>query len=254
MKEKLLFITKRIVAIVLALVLWHVLAVNIHQKILLVTPLAVIQRLTTIWKLTDFWTYIWFTFYHIAGGFLLGLIFGIVLAVLSYKVPLFETLLWPYMETVKAVPVASFVVICLIWLTSDNLSTFISFLIVVPVIYQNVLTGLRQDNKKLEQMAKLFRLSFFRKMKYIIIPKVRPFLISACEVTLGMAWKAGVAAEIIGTPGGSIGKQIFISKMYLDTDDLLAWTVIIVLISIISEKIFMKMLKMILSFAGRYDE
>ena len=237
---------KKLGAVLLALLVWQIAAMNIHQNILLVTPVAVTRRLFTIWQVQGFASSIWFTFYHIAGGFLLGTGLGIVLAALAAKLPAVETLLWPWMITIKSVPVASFVVICLIWLSSRNLSVFISFLIVLPVIYQNVLVGLRSVDPKMEEMAQVFRLPWYRKLKYITIPQLTPFLVSACSVTTGMAWKAGVAAEIIGTPNGSIGKMLYLAKIYLDTADLLAWTVIIVVISVVSEKLFMWGLKKVL--------
>jgi NitT/TauT family transport system permease protein len=237
---------KKVGAVLLALLIWQIAAMKIHQKILLVTPVAVLARLFTIWQVQGFASSIWFTFYHIAGGFLLGSMLGILLAALAAKFPAVETLLWPWMVTIRSVPVASFVVICLIWLSARNLSVFISFLIVLPVIYQNVLTGLRTADQNMEEMAQVFRMPWYRKLRYITIPQLAPYLLSACSVTTGMAWKAGVAAEIIGTPDGSIGKMLYLSKIYLDTDDLLAWTVIIVIISVSSEKLFMWGLKKIL--------
>ncbi len=237
---------KKIGAVILALVIWQIAAMEIHQKILLVTPVAVVKRLFTIWQVQGFASSIWFTFYHIAGGFLLGTVLGILLAAVAAKISIVETLLWPWMTTIKSVPVASFVVICLIWLSARNLSVFISFLIVLPVIYQNVLSGLRAADPGMEEMARVFRMRWYRKLRYITIPQLKPFLLSACSVTTGMAWKAGVAAEIIGTPNGSIGKMLYLAKIYLDTDDLLAWTVIIVVISVLSEKLFMCALKRIL--------
>jgi NitT/TauT family transport system permease protein len=237
---------KKAGAVLLALLIWQIAAMKIHQKILLVTPVAVLTRLLTIWQVQGFASSIWFTFYHIAGGFLLGSTLGILLAALAAKSPAVETLLWPWMVTIRSVPVASFVVICLIWLSARNLSVFISFLIVLPVIYQNVLTGLRAVDQNMEEMAQVFRMPWYRKLRYITIPQLAPYLLSACSVTTGMAWKAGVAAEIIGTPDGSIGKMLYLSKIYLDTDDLLAWTVIIVIISVSSEKLFMWGLKKVL--------
>ena len=112
-------------AALLALTFWEIAALLIHQRILLVTPVAVARRLCTIWRVEGFARAIWFSFYHIAGGFLLGLILGCLLAYLAAKHPVVETLLWPWMAMIKSVPVASFVVICLIWLSARNLSVFI---------------------------------------------------------------------------------------------------------------------------------
>ena len=246
-------VLKKVGAALLALTFWEIAALLIHQRILLVTPVAVARRLCTIWRVEGFARAIWFSFYHIAGGFLLGLILGCLLAYLA-KHPVVETLLWPWMATIKSVPVASFVVICLIWLSARNLSVFISFLIVIPIIYQNVLEGLRAENREMQEVATVFQLPWRKRFRYIELPKLRPFLLSACRVTTGMAWKAGIAAEIIGVPNGSIGKMLYTAKIYLDTDDLLAWTVIIVVISVVAEKVFLAGLSRLLNPCSRFME
>lgn len=247
-------VLKKVGAALLALTFWEIAALLIHQRILLVTPVAVARRLCTIWRVEGFAREIWFSFYHIAGGFLLGLILGCLLAYLAAKHPVVETLLWPWMAMIKSVPVASFVVICLIWLSARNLSVFISFLIVIPIIYQNVLEGLRAENREMQEVATVFQLPWRKRFRYIELPKIRPFLLSACRVTTGMAWKAGIAAEIIGVPNGSIGKMLYTAKIYLDTDDLLAWTVIIVVISVVAEKVFLAGLSRLLNPCSRFME
>lgn len=247
-------VLKKVGAALLALTFWEIAALLIHQRILLVTPVAVARRLCTIWRVEGFARAIWFSFYHIAGGFLLGLILGFLLAYLAAKHPVVETLLWPWMAMIKSVPVASFVVICLIWLSARNLSVFISFLIVIPIIYQNVLEGLRAENREMQEVATVFQLPWRKRFRYIELPKIRPFLLSACRVTTGMAWKAGIAAEIIGVPNGSIGKMLYTAKIYLDTDDLLAWTVIIVVISVVAEKVFLAGLSRLLNPCSRFME
>lgn len=247
-------VLKKVGAALLALTFWEIAALLIHQRILLVTPVAVARRLCTIWRVEGFARAIWFSFYHIADGFLLGLILGCLLAYLAAKHPVVETLLWPWMATIKSVPVASFVVICLIWLSARNLSVFISFLIVIPIIYQNVLEGLRAENREMQEVATVFQLPWRKRFRYIELPKLRPFLLSACRVTTGMAWKAGIAAEIIGVPNGSIGKMLYTAKIYLDTDDLLAWTVIIVVISVVAEKVFLAGLSRLLNPCSRFME
>ncbi len=232
-------------AVAFALLLWQIAAAAVDQSILLVSPVDVAVRMTSIWRVEGFWTSIWFSFYHIAGGFFLALLTGLVLAALSGRFAWIETALWPFMITVKTVPVASFVVICLIWLSAKNLSVFISFLIVLPVVYGNVLEGIKSEDKKMLELGSVFGMPLHKRILYIHMPQLKPFVLSACASSLGMSWKAGVAAEIIGTPDGSIGKQLFYAKIYLDTDDLLCWTVIIVIISVAFEKLFMLILRML---------
>ncbi len=232
-------------AVAFALLLWQIAAAAVDQSILLVSPIDVAVRMTSIWRVEGFWASIWFSFYHIAGGFFLALLTGLVLAALSGRFAWIETALWPFMITVKTVPVASFVVICLIWLSAQNLSVFISFLIVLPVVYGNVLEGIKSEDKKMLELGSVFGMPLHKRILYIHMPQLKPFVLSACASSLGMSWKAGVAAEIIGTPDGSIGKQLFYAKIYLDTDDLLCWTVIIVIISVAFEKLFMLILRML---------
>lgn len=241
--KKILNVIYKVLAVMLALILWEIAALKIDSSIILVTPVQVLGRLFTIWHEPDFAGTVWFTMYHIVGGFLAGLLCGIICAVLAYICKPVEYILWPWMVTIKAVPVASFVVICLIWFTAKNLSVFIAFLIVVPVIYQNTLTGLRSTDKGIREMADVFHIPWIRRIRYIMMPQLSPYLISAGRVTAGMAWKAGVAAEIIGMPKGSVGQMLYMSKIYLDTDDLLAWTVIIVVLSVIFEKLVVLTLK-----------
>ena len=244
--KKILNVIYKVLAVMLALILWEIAALKIDSQIILVTPVDVLRRLFTIWKEPDFVGTVWFTMYHIVAGFLAGFLCGIICAVFAYICKPVEYILWPWMVTIKAVPVASFVVICLIWFTAKNLSVFIAFLIVVPVIYQNTLTGLRNVDKSLMEMADSFNMPLWRRMRYIIMPQISSYLVSAGKVTAGMAWKAGVAAEIIGMPRGSVGQMLYMSKIYLDTDDLLAWTVIIVVLSVIFEKLVVLALKAVL--------
>lgn len=236
-------IRNKIIAVFFALFVWQLAAMCVNQKILLVSPVDVVKRMATIWQVENFWNTIWFSFYHIAGGFLIALVLGTLFAALAGKFPWVETMLWPFMVTVKTVPVASFVVICLIWLSAQNLAVFISFLIVLPVVYGNMLQGIKSEEKNMLEVGQVFRMPFMRRIAYIHLPQLKPFILSACSTALGMAWKAGVAAEIIGIPDGSMGKQLYFAKIYLDTDDLLCWTVIIVIISVLFEKLFMRLLK-----------
>ncbi len=233
----------KLLAALFALFLWQLAAMLIKSDIIIASPIDVLIRMTTIWQTEGFIQSIWFSFYHIAGGFFIALLLGVFLAVLAGKFEFIETLLLPFLVTVKTVPVASFVVICLMWLSAKNLSVFISFLIVLPVIYSNVLEGIKQEDKGMLELAEVYKMPFLRRLAYIHLPELKPFLLSACSTALGMAWKAGIAAEIIGTPDGSIGKQLYYSKIYLDTDDLFCWTLIIVLISVLFEKLCMWALK-----------
>jgi NitT/TauT family transport system permease protein len=231
-------------AVFLALAIWQIGALLLDRSIILVTPVAVAQRLFTLLPESDFIHAIAFSFFRIVGGYFLALLVGSVLAVGAGHYHGLEVILWPYIHAIKSVPVASFIILCLIWLSSDSLSVFIAFLMVLPIVYTNMLQGIKSTDEKLLEMAEVFRMSRLRKLKYIHLPHLKPYLLSACSVSIGLSWKAGIAAEVIGIPDGSIGEKLYEAKVYLSSADLFAWTAVIVLISVVFEKLFLRGLKM----------
>ena len=234
---------ERLLAVFAALLIWQAAAMLLDETVLLATPIRVAQELCVMVTEADFWSAIWFSFRRIVVGYFLALAIGAVLAVIAAHFRVFESLLWPFMSVIKATPVASFIILCLIWLKVSNLSIFISFLMVVPIIYTNVLEGLLATDPKLPEMAEVFRLSWGKQFIYIYLPQLKSYLFSACSVSLGIAWKSGVAAEVIGIPDGSIGEMLYNAKLYLDSPQLFAWTAVIIVVSIAFEKLFMLLLR-----------
>lgn len=230
-------------AVLLALAVWQALAMSVGQQLLVPSPLSVLVRLSNIWQESGFWSTVWFTLRKIIAGFLLGLGFGLGLGALAGRFPLFEILFRPWAVMIKSVPVASFIIICLIWMSSARLSVFISFLMVLPILYTNVLQSIRSVDKQLLEAVKVFGLSWPKRVLYLWLPQLKPYLLSACTVSLGISWKAGIAAEIIGIPAGSIGRMFYDAKVYFNTVDLFAWTVIVVVISVLFEKGFLALLR-----------
>lgn len=236
----------RILAAVLALAVWQLAAHLLNNRLLLVGPIQVIGRLWELLPEKSFWSAVGFTFSRITLGFCLGFGLALVLAIFSARLPLMETLIHPYMAAVQTVPVASFIVIALLWLSGKKLSTFIAFLMVLPVLYSNLLQGIRAADGKLQEMAKVFRMPLWNRIRCIYTPAIRPYCLSACRSALGLCWKAGVAAEVIGVCGGSIGGMLYDAKVYLEIVDLFAWTLVIVMVSIGFELLFTRLLAFIL--------
>ncbi|MBO4861110.1 MAG: ABC transporter permease subunit [Clostridia bacterium] len=242
-------VSLRIAGALAFLAVWQIFPLFMGDtSILLATPLQVANRLFELVPQAGFMGRVWFSFARIAAGFGLAFASGILLASLAARYKIAEALIKPYMTVAKTVPVASFIVLALIWLSSSSLSVFISFLMVLPIIYTNVLQGIRSADAKLLETADLFKVPASRRVRYIYIPAAFPYLISGSRVGLGMAWKAGVAAEVISIATGSIGEQLYFSKVYLDSAELLAWTVVVVLLSLAFEKLTLFLLG--LAFKG----
>ena len=234
---------QKCIAVALALLVWQGAAMAVGLDLLLPSPWQVACRLWSVWREPGFFATVAFSLLRISGGFALGLVLGVLLAVAAGRLRVLELLLWPYVTVIKTTPVASFIILCLIWLDSSSLPVFISFLMVLPIVYANMLEGIRQTDQKLLEMAKLFRVGAGRRLLYIYLPQLRPYLITACSVALGLSWKAGIAAEVIGIPDGSIGERLYEAKVYLNSADLFAWTVVIIAVSIAFEKLFLWLLR-----------
>ena len=184
-------------AVLFWLVVWQVVSMKLNQQILLVSPVRVITRLSELIITKDFWLAIAFSASRIIGGFIIAVIISCLLAVLASRFKRIDELLAPFMLTIRSIPVASFIILALIWFSSKNLAILISFLMVMPVMYSNILTGIRTIDSKMHEMAKVFEIQPIKQVRYIYIPHIFKYFESACAVCLGLSWKSGVAAEVI---------------------------------------------------------
>ena len=221
---------------------WAVLALIVANNIVLATPLAVVSELVAHLTSFSFYLTVLNSLAKVVLGFLLGAVAAVVLGIAGARYRFVKDLFAPVMLVIKSVPVASFIILALIWIRPPNLSIFVSFLIVAPIIYASVAEGISSTDKELLQMGQVFRLSRGRVLRYIYIPQVLPFFASASSVALGLCWKAGIAAEIISLPYNSIGEQLYTAKLYLNIPDVFAWTLVVIALSLAFERFFMALL------------
>lgn len=234
---------RKVIIILCWLIVWQIAAVWTNNHILLVGPARVLQVLVHNMMQPDFLRIVLYSFLRIGLGFFLALCVGLALGAVGYCFPITEEAAAPVIATLKSIPVASFVVLLLIWFGSAKLSFFISFLIVFPNVYVNTIAGIKSADEKLLEMADVFAMSRMSRFLYIYRPALMPYLSSCLKISLGMSWKSGVAAEVIGLPDYSLGERLYMSKIYLDTAGLFAWTLMIVLISFMFEKLVLMLVK-----------
>lgn len=231
-------------AVLLALLLWQGVAMWLSDELILVSPVKVLLRLGTIWMEEGFFARIGFSLARVSGGFFLAFVVGVLLAALAGRFPLVETLLFPYMAVVKAVPVVSFIVLAYVWMSSRTVVMFISFLIVLPTVYTGLLSGIRAHDKKMDEMADVFRISSVRRFFFVRLPSLAPHIMSSVSLGAGLAFKSGIAAEIIAVPADSMGEAMYYASLWLQNVDLFTWTVVLLLLSILFEKILSLLLKL----------
>lgn len=226
-------------AVIFWLAVWELAAVLVGKSVLLASPFEVVRRLAALIPESGFWQSVFFTAGRVLLGFFLGTAVGVLFAAAAGKLPWAERLLAPLISCVKSIPVASFTILALIWISSRNLSVLVSFLIAVPIVYSNLLEGIRSLDRGLSEMAELFRIPPLRRLVGVYLSQLLPYFRSAARLAIGLCWKSGVAAEVIGVPNGSIGERLYSSKIYLETADLFAWTIVVILVSLLCEKLFL---------------
>ena len=224
------------------LILWQLISGAVHNSIVLVGPVEVLKALAVQIPTLEFWRTIALSFGKITFGFFCASLAGLAAGSAAARLPLIRELLEPVIVLIKSVPVASFVILALIWIGSKNLSVFIAFLVVFPIIYVNTISGIKSADPSLLEMARVFQMTAGKKIRYIYWPALLPYLISGIKVALGMGFKSGIAAEVIGVPSHSIGEKLYMAKIYLSTADLFAWTLVIIVISGIFEMVILFLL------------
>ena len=222
---------------------WMLLAALVAQPLILPGPGAVALALLRLVCDASTWAILASSGARILGGLALAAVCGGVLAGASSRSRAFARLVAPALSFVKATPVACVVVLLLIWLGSARVSIAAVFLMALPGVYFSLVEGLAQVDKPLEQMFRLHGVRGWRLFCAHTWREVLPFVLSCARAVIGMGWKAGVAAELIGMAVGTVGERIYQAKLLIETADLLAWTVLVVAASWACERALVWLLR-----------
>ena len=225
------------------LLVWALAARAVGQALLLPSPLETGRELVKLARSAVFWLTVGGSVLRVLAGILLAVLLGAALALLTHKSPLLKALLAPVMTLVKSTPVASFIILALVWLGRGIVPLVIAALMVLPVVWSNVSQGLAGIDPQLLELAAVYRLPKLRALRRITWPSVLPHLRAALRSALGLGWKAGIAAEVLTVPPGSIGKRIYEAKLYLETTELFAWTAAVVLVSLGIERLLLRLVE-----------
>ena len=222
--------------------IWVLLSKKIGNDFLFPSPSAVFEELWRLIREKTFWLTTSVSLLRVLWGILVSWIIGTALAYILHASSVLRALCSPLLTVMKSTPVASFIILALLWMERDSLPVFITALIVIPIVWANVTEGIRSIDPSLSEVTKIYRFSVKQRILRLYIPSVSPYFMAACKSSLGMAWKAGIAAEVLATPNHSIGKELYFSKAYLETPTLFAWTLVVILLSVLIEKLLVSAL------------
>lgn len=242
-KKSVIRYIKTPLAVLVWLAVWYAVSARVGMELLVPSPGAVLNAFLSLIKEKEFYISCLTSLCNVLLGWSIGIASGVLLGIITSLSSILKALFEPVLHIVKATPVASFIVLALVLLKSPKVPVFTCALITVPFIWANISEGLSSPDKKLLEMASFFNMKKSRKIRDIYIPAVIPFFSSAAKTSMGLAWKAGIAAEVICSPEHSIGSGIYDAKIYLETPSLFAWTITVIILSVILEKMLGMILK-----------
>ncbi|EDK34405.1 Predicted ABC transporter, permease component [Clostridium kluyveri DSM 555] len=231
-------IIKKIGILIFWILIWHVCSVFINEELLLPSPFQVLKSLVLLMGKFYFWKSVLSSVIRVIIGILLSVIIGIVFGLTAGLNKFVEELLEPVVITVKATPVISIIIIALVWFNSSNVVIFTAILICFPIVYTNVLQGIKSIDKSLIQMANVFKVKRKYVLKDIYLPSIKNYIVSGILMCMGIGWKVSVASEVLSIPRYSIGLNLLSAKTTLETAELFAWTIVVVILSFMFEKVF----------------
>ncbi|MBE6557090.1 MAG: ABC transporter permease subunit [Ruminococcaceae bacterium] len=222
---------------------WLLLSWRVNNTFLLPDPLVTVKTLGRLSLTGAFWVTALSSLWRVLRGILLGAVLGAVLGILTSVSGVLRALVSPLMTAVKATPIASFIILALIWMQRDALPVLITVLIVLPVMWASVSGGIEAVDRELWEVTKVYRFSFGKRLRVLYLPSVMPYVATASRSAVGMAWKAGIAAEVLCTPKTAIGTELYFAKTYMMTEELFAWTLAIILLSVLLEALLSWLLR-----------
>lgn len=215
---------------------WEALYYLVNQDILIASPQAVIARGAQLVVTPEFWMTAGLSLYRILIGYLVAVVAGVVVAVVTSASKIVYSLLYPIINILRVTPVASFIILALVWISAGAVPSLMAGIIVLPIVWANVSEGIVETDPQLLEMARMYRFGRLKTFRRIYVPSVAPYFTTACITGLGMAWKAGIAAEVLSVPKLAIGTNIYDAKRYIETADLFFWTLVVIILSMILEK------------------
>lgn len=236
-------ILKGLAAAVFWIAVWQIAAILIDKELFLPGPLTVAKRFIALAAEPQFWSITGISLVRILLGFVLGVLLGGLIALLTKYVASARVIIAPALHAIRATPVVSFILLAFLWLDSDIIPIFIAFLMVMPIVWENLTAGLDSLDENLIEMAKVFKIKRIATLKKIIFPSVLPHFYSGCLTSLGLAWKSGIAAEVISYPSVAIGREMNNARVILETADVLVWTVVVVALSFLLETLLKAAIK-----------
>ena len=223
------------------ILVWQIASFAVDSELFLPSPYLVLKAILRLVDSGEFWLAVFISLGDIVLGCVLGAFIAITAALISCKFGIFRDLISPAVSVIRAVPVASFIILVYVFVRRLSLSiNFVSIVIValmvIPVIWNGVITSYKNLDTQLVEVGKVYGFGIFKRFAIIYIPSAKNELLGALSSSIGLAWKAGIAAEVICRPENTVGKYIGDFKSTLEMDSMFAMTIVVIIMSLMLEK------------------
>lgn len=236
---------KKIIILAVWLLIWQIVSVAAGLELLFASPVAVFKEFIVLMGQAEFYITAAHSFLRITGGFLVSAMAAVILGSFAGRYSLVKDFLAPVIHLMQSLPIAAFIILALMWFGSENISFVIGGMVVIPIVYTAVVQGIKNMDDGLRQMAQVFEVGLLKRVRYIYFPQIYPYVLANCRVALGMCWKAGVSAEVIGLASHSIGSQMYYAKLYLLSADLFVWSIVVIALNVLFERVFVVFMQFI---------
>lgn len=219
------------------LLLWFVISKIINLELILPTPYNTIKSLFSLLIHNEFWVAVSNTLTNSLISYGCSLLAAFLFAILGYIIFNIQKILNPIISVLRSIPTMAIILLLLIWFNSNIAPMIISALVIFPLLYSSFNNALKQVSVELIDMSNYYNVPKFRQIIYLYVPSMMPTTLSAIQSTISLNLKVLIAAEVLAATKDSIGRMMQTAKLYLDTAELIAWTVVAIVLGALLESI-----------------
>lgn len=218
------------------LIIWEGVALYIDNSLLFPRVSEIFLSLKNLVASRDFILILWNTLSRFFISIVFSLILAIIFSVASYRYEVISFLLFPFIIFLRAVPTIAIIIVVLIWSSVERVPIVVGMLILFPILYESILGGIKNVDKNLLKMSKVFKVPTKRVVRDIYIPSIYYSISSNIPSYIGLTFKVIIAGEVLSQESLSIGGEIFINKIYLESSNIFAWIIVVIVLNYFLEK------------------
>ena len=224
-------IGKRILCIIAILLVWQIIAIQVNNNILIPSPIETISALFSLLIKPATWSSIGITLVRVIRGLCISLFLSLVLLFLYEADQRTEKIFTPIVTLISSIPNISYMILAIIWLGSEGSVSVVTMMVLFPVTFQGLFSAILDEDKSLKDVQVLYKESFICRVRFHLLPMLSFTILRTMKTALQLGFKVGIMAEIVASVRAGIGRSMHFANLNLNTAEVLAWTLIIILLS-----------------------